>query len=399
MPDSIFATKSADVKRYKDALALSITVTTSKVDGPCVPVEFISRVLGMRRDAVTRSAQRHLKGRVHLVPLGSLKSASGAIMTPGPEFNSAVEPVIKLEDMEDFIHAIKQHTKHGVLADQLGTILRGYTASPVRGKTHAAVTYDDQQLFDTARKDDITTTQQTPEVLSADHITYLRELLTEAQRVLNIISPSVTALPTISAADALSLAAHERANAANALKIATDATLAASSLANNLMEAGSVPFVNAEMEAGKVFISAELRRLGWVSITDLWKDYRENLKKDESCMKQNEFTGLVYWTFCDKLRNAAGVPVVKSQMLQDKMASVLRVRIPDTAAHDRTTALLSRHPKRPGALAIMAATWVFQLWFTAAAREYMQKNFSKLLADWAATGFVKHAAIRSGASV
>lgn len=373
MPKSIFSIKSNDVKTYKNNLATAGAVTVSETGDLYIPIELISRSLGMRRDVVVRSAKRHLKKeKLHHVLIGSMKTMGGNTICHLPDIENEKEAVISIHDADEFLDAIKKNTKLGDAVERLRDLIRGFRPRASNDTPSGFILPPQKQL---PRSD----------------ITYLRQLLSEAIRVAGALENGSSAPldldDTITAKDAL--------NERDIVKAATDATLASHTMANNLMEAGAVPFINASMEEGKVFVSADLRHLGWVTITDLWKDYCSGLKRDETPMKQNEFTGLVYWTFCEKLRNSSRDPVVRSNMLRNKMASVLRIRLPALAAHDRTTAMLARYPKRAGAAAIMAANWSNQLWFTAEGREYMVKNLQRLIADWTSVGFIKHAEFRS----
>lgn len=175
-----------------------------------------------------------------------------------------------------------------------------------------------------------------------------------------------------------------------------------SSLAlHQLMDAGHVPFELAAMHEGKVWNSADLRKMGWYTIQDLYRQYRMRVPVVESTqpgitasqMNSVEFGALVYWVFFQKLRDASGVAVPRTSALTDKHVTMLRVRIPALNAHAREQKAIKRAVELKIPVA-PAANWVWQPWYSEIGVQYLFAKFDELLHQWNAAGNPKHAVTR-----
>lgn len=399
MAKTIYSSHSAEVKKYKDEIAKSVLVTLTSFPGSLyVPIELISRALQMRRDNVIRSAKRYLGDKLVHVPVRDivLRDDFKLNLSSDDLVSQAYEYVIHTSHAFKLLDHLENTTLKKDIVRQLRELIKSHFGVKAAGMPQSRKPDTEQLPADAIIEGQYKTTPPASPSSNIPVITRLRVLLAELLTELdNLEAVGRSNLPTTEKELADFMEDRDMTAAKNENKAALDSALSAHALANNLIAAGGVPFENAQLEAGRVFVSEDLRNSGWVTVTDLWKDYVGRLPANTPRMKQEEFLGLVYWTFCEKLRDAAGNPVVKTDALHNKLATVVRVRIPDVAAHARTIALLDRHPKRPAALAHLAATWVFQLWFSAAAARKMREDFDKLMNDWKHTGFVKHAVKRS----
>lgn len=165
---------------------------------------------------------------------------------------------------------------------------------------------------------------------------------------------------------------------------------------HQLMEAGHVPFEALQLEDGKVWTAAELRRLGtWFTIQDLWRQYLEKhrVANLERQLDIQQFSRFVYWVFCTKLRDAANTPVPRAEALTQSYCSVLRIRIPDANTYAREQhAIMDAVRKKIPVAAV--ANWVPQLWFSSLGVAHLFGKFDDLFHQWERAGFPQHAANR-----
>lgn len=165
----------------------------------------------------------------------------------------------------------------------------------------------------------------------------------------------------------------------------------------SLMESGSILFENAKLEDGKVWQAGDLRRMGLLTVKDMYRRYCERVVDSDNRLKSTEFTALVYWTFCQRHRDAAGNIVITSQRLIHKHATMLRIRIPDEGAFGRHRAQV-RAAEASGAgegLPSRIGSWVWQFWITPEGEEWFFTNIQMLFSAWGAAGYARAAVMRS----